>query len=199
MSDEVNPKLTTKADAESIQALFAGGYKLTNVQAFTSPEGLRDPSPKWKEGNKALSERRAKAAMDVAAEQCLEGGCITGTTSPPDDVELAPLDTEKGEGTGKGLEDHVIALWEAGGKDIAEQKTPAAEKRVAAAGTRHAKAEVIYEYLRRARLDFEKAVPRTVVDEEAKPKHWQTDPAGNCPPDVLQAARSAWVASGIGD
>lgn len=198
MSDEINPKLTTKADLEAIQGLFAGGYKLTKVQAFTSPEGLRDPSPRWKEGNKALSGRRADAAMHLAAEQCFEGGCITGQVAPPDDAELAPLDTESGEATGKKLEDHVIALWESADKDIAEQKTPAAEKRVAAAGSRHAKAEVIYEYLRRARLDFERAVPREVVDAEAVPEHWQRDPAGNCPEDVLRAARTAWIAGGLG-
>jgi len=197
MSDEVNAKLTTAEDLRGIQDLFAGGYKLTNVQAFTSPEGLRDPSARWKEGNKALSGRRADAAMHVAAEQCLEGGCITGSVSPPDDAELAPLDTEKGEGAGRALEDHVIALWESGDKDIAEQKTPAAEKRVATASGRHAKAEVIYEYLRRARLDFVKEVPRVVVDEEAKPKHWERDAAGNCPAEVLQAARSQWASTEI--
>jgi hypothetical protein len=202
MSDEVNGKLTTKDDLKAIQDLYAGGYKLTNVQAFTSPEGLRDPSPRWKEGNRALSGRRAKAAMDVAAEQCLDGGCITGQISPPDDAELAPLDTKKGDGTtvegsGRSLEDHVIALWESGDKDIAEQKSPAAEKRVATASGRHAKAEVIYEYLRRARLDFEKEVPREVIDAEAVPNHWETT-AGNCPADVLQAARNAWIASGGG-
>src|SRR4051794_296921 len=134
MSDEINRKLTTKADVQSVQDLFAGGYKLVNVQAFTSPEGLRDPSSRWKEGNTALSGRRAEAAKDLAAEQCLDGGCITGDITPPKDAELAPLDTQKPggatvEGSGRELEDHVIALWNAGDSDIAEQKTPVAEKR----------------------------------------------------------------------
>jgi hypothetical protein len=43
-SDEINPKLTTKADLDGLETLMANGYKVTNVQAFTSPEGLRDPS-----------------------------------------------------------------------------------------------------------------------------------------------------------
>ena len=55
------------------------------------------------------------------------------------------------------------SLWESD-PDVAEQKTPAAEKRVAAASGRHAKAEVIYEYLRRARIDLEKTEKREWVD-----------------------------------
>jgi hypothetical protein len=194
-SDEINPKLTTKAELDALESLMANGYKVTNVQAFTSPEGLRDPSPKWKEGNKALAKRRAEAAMHAAAERCLDGGCITGNVSEPKDVELLGLDWENlndttSEAEGKALEDHVIRTWETD-PDVAEQKTPAAEKRVAAARGRKAKAEVIYEYLRRARIDLVRTEHHEWVEDEIVPGRTETT-KGNCPKEVLDAAQSLW-------
>ena len=203
-SDEINPQLTTKDDLKALEDLMAAGYKVTNVQAFTSPEGLRDPSPRWEEGNRNLSTRRADAAMHVAAERCLDGGCITGNISPPKDAELLPLDFENlehppSEASGKALEDHVIQAWNDGtSEDIREQKTPAADKRVKAARGRRAKAEVIYQYLRRSRIDLEKVVTSTWVEEEKVPAHVDRK-AGNCPADVLEAARNAWRAGGLGN
>src|SRR5512132_173186 len=190
-SDEINQQLTSKDDLKAVEDLKAAGYAVVNIQAFTSPEGLRDPSPKWKEGNKALSMRRAKKAQELAGD---------GPVSEPKDVELLPLDFEnlngtKSEGQGKALEDNVISLWESD-PDVAEQKTPAAQKRVAAASGRHAKAEVIYEYLRRARIDLEKTEKREWVDETPVPGHPESE-KGNCPPDVLDVAKTAWVSTGL--
>lgn len=190
-SDEVNPQLTSKDDLKAVEDLKAAGYAVVNIQAFTSPEGLRDPSPRWKEGNKALSMRRAKKAKELAGD---------GSISEPKDVELLPLDFEnldntKSEGQGKALEDNVVRVWETD-PDVAEQKTPAAEKRVAAASGKHAKAEVIYEYLRRARIDLEKTEKREWVDETPVPGHPESE-RGNCPPDVLDVAKTAWVSTGL--
>lgn len=190
-SDEVNPSLTGKDDLKAIEDLQAAGYKVVNIQAFTSPEGLRDPSPKWKEGNKALSMRRAKKAQELAG---------SGAISDPKDVELLPLDAEKPDGTktegqGKALEENVIRLWETD-PDVKEQKTPAAEARVAAAKGSHGKAEVIYEYLRRARIDLEKTEHREWVEETPVPGHPESE-KGDCPPDVLQIAKAAWVGTGL--
>ena len=190
-SDELNPQLTSKDDLKAVEDLKAAGYAVVKIQAFTSPEGLRDPSPQWKVGNKELSMRRAKKAQELAGD---------GPISEPKDVELLPLDFEnldgtKSEGKGKALEDNVISLW-ASDPDVAEQKTPAAEKRVAAASGRHAKAEVIYEYLRRARIDLEKTEKREWVDETPVPGHPESE-KGNCPPDVLDIAKSAWVSTGL--
>ena len=84
-SDEINPQLTSKDDLKAVEDLKAAGYAVVNIQAFTSPEGLRDPSPRWKEGNKALSMRRAKKAQELAGD---------GPVSEPKDVELLPLDFE---------------------------------------------------------------------------------------------------------
>jgi hypothetical protein len=93
----------------------------------------------------------------------------------------------------------VIQAWNEGtSEDIREQKTPAADKRVRAARGRHAKAEVIYQYLRRSRIDLEKVVTSTWVEEETVPAHVDRR-AGNCPADVLEAARNAWRAGGMGN
>jgi hypothetical protein len=201
-SDEVNKALTPKAELDALGELMAGGYKVVNVQAFTSPEGLRDPSPKWKEGNKALSLRRAQKALQLAEAACSNGGCVTGGVSEPRDVELLPSDLEtlnggKTEFEGKILEEDVIRAWEDGSsEDIREQKTPAADKRVKAARGRHAKAEVIYEYLRRSRIDLLKVVPRTYIDIEVTPAHTERRTRG-CPKEILDAARAAWNSTGI--
>ena len=203
-SDEVNPRLSPKADLDALEGLMGAGYKVVNVQAFTSPEGLRDPSARWKEGNTALATRRAQAAMHVAAEHCLDGGCITGKITPPTDVELLPLDFENlehppSEGSGKALEDHVIREWDdAISDDIKEQKTPAADKRVKAARGRHAKAKVIYEYLRRARIDFEKVEVRDWIENETVDAYTKRT-SGNCPEEILDAARNAWKKGGLGN
>jgi hypothetical protein len=202
-SDEVNKALTPKSELDALSDLMAGGYKVVNVQAFTSPEGLRDPSPKWKEGNKALGMRRADKALKLANEACKEGGCVTGGITPPKDVELLPSDLETLDGgstenQGRVLEEDVIRAWDDGtSEDIKDQKTPAADKRVQAARSRHAKAEVIYEYLRRSRIDLERVYTYVTEKEVVTPAHTDRQ-AGNCPKDVLDAARSAWVASGLG-
>ena len=178
---------------------MAADYKVVNVQAFTSPEGLRDPSPQWKEGNKGLSGRRAVKAKELAEAACKNGSCITGGITPPKDVELLPLDFENhdettSEGKGKALEDEVVDAWDRGdSEDIKEQKTEAAEKRVKAAGGRHAKAEVIYQYLRRSRIDLVKTVHREWVENVTTPASVDRQ-AGNCPPEILEAARNAWRA-----
>ena len=80
-------------------------------------------------------------------------------------------------------------------EDIREQKTPAADKRVKAARGRHAKAEVIYEYLRRSRIDLERVESDITEREVITPAHVDRK-KGNCPKDVLEAARTAWFASG---
>jgi hypothetical protein len=200
-SDEVNKALTPKAELDALGDLMAGGYKVVNVQAFTSPEGLRDPSAKWKEGNKALGTRRAQKALELANAACKDGGCVTGGITPPKDVELLPSDLETLDGgstefEGKMLEDDVIRAWDEGtSEDIREQKTPEADKRVKAARGRHAKAEVIYEYLRRSRIDLLKVVPRTYVDIEVTPAHTERETHA-CPKEILDAARSAWNITG---
>jgi hypothetical protein len=203
-SDEVNQALTPQSDLDALSQLMAADYKVVNVQAFTSPEGLRDPSPAWDEGNTKLSGRRAKKAYDLAGAACTNGGCITGGITPPSDAELLPLDVEKPDGTktegkGKALEDEVIDAWDRGeSADIKEQKTEAADKRVKAAGGRHAKAEVIYQYLRRSRIDLVKTVHREWVEDE--PVAASVDrQAGNCPEEILDAARNAWRAGGLGN
>jgi hypothetical protein len=203
-SDEVNKALTPQADLDALGALMAADYKVVNVQAFTSPEGLRDPSARWKVGNTNLSKLRATKAKQLAEAACPGGGCVTGGITDPKDVELLPFDIQKPdgttkEGTGKELEDKVIEAWNAGAsEDIREQKTEAAERRVQAAGGRHAKAEVIYEYLRRSRIDLKKTVHREWVEDVPVPAKVDRQ-AGNCPPDILDAARSAWRAGGLGD
>ena len=201
-SDEVNKALTPKAELDALGDLMAGGYKVVNVQAFTSPEGLRDPSAKWKEGNRALGMRRAQKALSLANAACKDGSCVTGGISAPKDVELLPSDLETLDGgstefEGKVLEEDVIRAWEDGtDEDIREQKTPAADKRVKAARGRHAKAEVIYEYLRRSRIDLERVESYITEREVITPAHVDRK-KGNCPKDVLEAARTAWVASGV--
>ena len=147
---------------------------------------------------------RRRSPSDGDGEFCRDGRCITGGISPPEDVELLPLDLQNPdatttEGKGKALEDEVIDAWDRGdSKDIKEQKTEAAEKRVKAAGGRHAKAEVIYQYLRRSRIDLVKTVHREWVENLTVPASVDRQ-AGNCPPEILEAARNAWRAGGLGD
>ena len=203
-SDELNKALTPQSELDALEALMAADFKVVNVQAFTSPEGLRNPSKRWKEGNRALGERRARKALELASKACTNGGCVTGGITPPKDVELLPSDIETLDGgatesQGKLLEDDVIRAWDEGtSEDIKEQKTPAADKRVKAARGRHAKAEVIYEYLRRSRIDLVKTVHREWTENVTTPASVERT-SGNCPPDVLEAARNAWRATGLGD
>ncbi len=203
-SDEVNKKLTPKSELDALSQLMAADYKVVNIQAFTSPEGLRAPSPAWDVGHTNLSGKRATKAKELATAACTNGGCITGDITPPNDPELLPKDVPNGDGTtkeatGKELEDAVIEAWNSGvSEDIKEQKTEAAEKRVKAAGGRHAKAEVIYEYLRRSRIDLVRTVHREWTEDVPVPASVDRQ-AGNCPAEILEAARNAWRVGGLGD
>ena len=111
---------------------------------------------------KELAGRRARTARISADRRPRTSSCSRSTSRTSTDT--------KSEGQGKALEDNVVRAWERH-PDVAEQKTPAAEKRVAAASGSHAKAEVIYEYLRRARIDLEKTEKREWVDETPVPGH----------------------------
>src|SRR4051794_13217226 len=87
-SDELNQALTPKSELDSLAALMAADYKVTKIQAFTSPEGLRDPSARWPEGNTNLSGRRGTKAKQLAEAACTNGGCVSVGVTPPSDPEL---------------------------------------------------------------------------------------------------------------
>ena len=194
-SDEVNKALTPKAELDALGDLMAGGYKVVNVQAFTSPEGLRDPSAKWKEGNGALGMRRAEKARRRQAlprrqlhhRQHLRA---EGRRAAPVDLEnLDDGTTSRGQGRSR----TTSSGWEETDPDVREQKTPAAEKRVAAARGRKAKAEVIYEYLRRSRIDLVR-VESSHECEDITPAHDDQGqlPEGRARGSADRLASPAW-------
>ena len=100
-------QLTSKDDLKAVEDLKAAGYTVVNIQAFTSPEGLRDPSPRWKEGNKALSMRRAQEGPGAGGRR--RAICGAPRTSSCSRSTSRTSTATKSEGQGKALEDNVIA------------------------------------------------------------------------------------------
>jgi hypothetical protein len=170
-------------DARSGLAQFVGylqqGAVVTAVAGYTSPEGSRHKVSGF-QGNDQLSKERADAALDwvqVAIGKA-QAGSVEAHVSDEGRSELysGPDKPDGTEQSGRALEDTAIAAF-LGSDDEAKRRTQDVLDKMASAKTTHARAEVVYEQLRRAEITFKIAKDTPVTSMKTTPGYFDDHPA----------------------
>lgn len=175
-----------------IQSLYAQGYRVTSVDGFTSPEGPRLRETKGFEGNIALAQERASAAMTWLREVCptcdFSGATPQGrselppklgaATPEPKGPKMESAAVDEFLGTGAGQTPDALAP-----KDPAEleafRKLPKSQQR-----------DRVFELMRRAEIRFHR--DRVVQEHQDAVAPRDDFNAEECPDDVIEAARASF-------
>jgi hypothetical protein len=180
----------SRANLVAIQQLLGSGYRVTEIQGFTSPEGpLARRRGSTFMGNTALAEARANAALQRLQEICTSlattGTCASGTalsvvplgngelySLPSGTVEGDPLATHA---TGEFMTQDAESVHrdEAMAQRL-QRMTPAQQ------------ADVIYPLLRRAAIVFQLDTTRQEPYDETVPDAYTPT---TCPSEVVSAAQ----------
>ena len=104
-SDEINPQLTSKDDLKAVEDLKAAGYAVVNIQAFTSPEGLRDPSPTVEGGQQGALHAAGQEGAGAGGGRPDLGA--QGRRAAPARLREPERDQERGPGQGARGQRHL--------------------------------------------------------------------------------------------
>jgi len=166
-----------------LQQLAAQGFRVQDIQGFTSPEGPREQRrPGGFQGNDRLGEQRADAAKTWLEDNC--PGCGAESITPQGQSELySPGTTPETEG--RPLTRHVTPEFV--GVDPLRPDTQAGRDALARSSVSQQQAQ-IYPLLRRAHV----IMKRTVVDQPAQPAipSREESETVSCPRAVRQAVRT---------
>jgi hypothetical protein len=188
MSSEVDEK---RSGSEAFKALLQQGAVVTAIAGYTSPEGSRHKVQGF-EGNDDLSRDRADQALNWV--QVAIGGAASGSVESQVNASgrselYSGADNPNGtEESGRKLEDTAIAAF-MGNDDEAKRRTQDVLDRFAKAKSTHAKAEVVYEQLRRAEITYKLPIVTQVPFTKTTPGHFDTHPAVCAPVDDSETDR----------
>jgi hypothetical protein len=210
--DTIDSKQST-SEAAGLQSDLAEGFRVSNITAFTSPEGPMAAVPGFR-GNEQLARDRAAAAKKyIETHSSLPEGqspfvadkdVIDPSRRPPDPnapkaecpgpncPELYTIvhPSPKGDVEGKGteLETHTVGEFET--QEAEERhRTPELEKAIKRQRTPADKAQLVYPLLRRAVITLTHAYEVEEPYEETVPEH-DADKDVPCPPEVREAAEN---------
>jgi hypothetical protein len=161
------------------------GAVVTAVAGYTSPEGSRHKVAGF-QGNDRLSKDRADAALNWV--QVAIGKAQAGSVEPQvsdegrSELYSGPDRPEGTEQSGRELEETAIAAF-LGSDDEAKRRTQDVLDKMAGAKSTHARAEVVYEQLRRAEITYKIAKDTPVPWTKTTPGHFDDHPAVCAPVD----------------
>ena len=205
--DKIEEKQST-SELAKLSSDLQEGYKVSNIKAFTSPEGPMAPARRFR-GNEQLARDRAKAAFDKVKAICpspkVEGeagsGCFISReedVTPTGEGELYTIvkETPKGpkEVEGKELEEHAVGEFLEKPEEE-RHRTPELVEELGKTKSSKKKAEKVYPLLRRAVLTLQKTVQVEEKYTEEIPEHTE-EKAVECPEDALDQAISNFRISG---
>ncbi len=190
------------ADLAALPTLLAGGFQVSNIAGFTSPEGPMEATKKFI-GNKALAQDRAVAAARAVQAACPQktapdtqagptaGACFVAGAQAAGAADPELYTRVVVDETGKVTEVEGTPLAEAAVGDFlaspqeAERRTPELEKAIEKQKTPAGKASLVYPLLRRAVIKLE----RQRVEDRTRHVEAGVDlKDASCPPDVVEAA-----------
>ena len=186
---EINHELSDR-ELESLSGSLREGFQVTTVQGRTSPEGLRTPGRGRFEGNDELANERAQAAIRELQSRC--DGCTasTGSISSPSELysppDVGPAGRQR-EAEGTELERYAVEHFLTEDAEL-PHRTPELVARIGRARGWHAKAEIVYPYLRRAEIRLHRSRHLT-RDVTVIVPAGTTSERGSCPDDVMATAR----------
>jgi len=188
MSSVVDPK---RDGLKQFTDILSRGAVVTAIAGYTSPEGSRHKVQGF-EGNDDLSQDRADEALNWVqrAIGAAGAGSIESHVSDEGLSELysGPDNPDGSEQSGRPLEETAIAAFMGNDKE-AERRTQAVLDSMADATSTHARAEVVYEQLRRAEITY--TLPPTVTPgpSTTTPGHFDDHPAICAPADDNETNR----------
>jgi Domain of unknown function (DUF4157) len=176
-----------------IQSLYDQGYRVTSIEGFTSPEGPRKRETPSFEGNIALGQERADAALTWLRKEACPDCDLSGVT-PRGRSELPPqVGAAVPEAKGRGME--RAAVEEFLGAGPGQRPDPLAPHDPAELAAFHQlpgslQRERAFELMRRAAITLQH---RRVV-QEYRPEVPARDDfnAVTCDRDVIDAARASF-------
>jgi hypothetical protein len=187
------------AEIAQLQADLAEGYRVSNITAFTSPEGPMAPGRRFR-GNERLAQDRARAAMERIRRLCASGeSCFTGGESgvtPTGSGELYTIvrPTDEGEQEVEGQELATHAVGEFLTQPAEERhRTPELTEELARRRTPQGRAALVYPLLRRAVITLTRTVSAEEQYTETIPAHTESESV-TCPDEVKRAAISSFTA-----
>jgi hypothetical protein len=186
-----------------LEQAIESGFRVTRVEAFTSPEGSLERNGRYR-GNRVLAQERARAATeyvrgrwshalpaggDATTSRTVEGSELYGSASP-DGPELA----------GRELVDHAVKRF---GESAAEERhrTDDRLEKLKRARSSRQRAALIYPLLRRAEITLTGTVDRFRplmpggAELVRRPGPWESEwvRARSAPKDILDKAASVFV------
>jgi hypothetical protein len=188
MASDIEEK---RSGMEEFKAKLQAGAVVTAIAGYTSPEGSRHKAPGFK-GNDLLSQDRADAALNWV--QIAIGKAGTGSVESQvsaqgrSELYSGPDRPDGTEQKGRELEETAIASF-MGSDDKAKRRTQEVLDKMDAAKTTHARAEVVYEQLRRAEITYKLPVMIDVPWTKTTPGHFDTAPAVCAPADDSETDR----------
>ena len=181
------------SDSRRHSELYDQGYRVTSIEGFTSPEGPRQRETPSFEGNIALGQERADAALTWLREEACIGCDISGVT-PQGRGELPPqvgaaVPETKGRPMERAAVDEFLGAGQGQTPDPLAPQDPveaAAFRRL----PRSQQRDRAFELMRRAAITLQH---RRVVQqhEDAVPARDDFDNVG-CDPDVIDVARASF-------
>ncbi|HTU95921.1 MAG TPA: hypothetical protein VMF14_08790 [Solirubrobacteraceae bacterium] len=182
MKSDVIPDETAE---QQFRGILQQGAVVTAVAGYTSPEGSRHKVSGF-EGNDRLSSERADAALNWVQVAIAKAGAgsIEPHVSDEGRSELysGPDNPDGTEQSGKALEETAIAAF-LGSDAEAKRRTQAVLDDMGKAKSTHARAEVVYQQLRRAEITYTIAKDTSVPWTKTTPGHFDDHPAVCAPVD----------------
>lgn len=176
-----------------IPTLNEQGYRVTSIKGFTSPEGPRgDEHAPLFEGNVALANERAQAALDWLGDPKVCGGCDLSGVTRSGESELPPEQgKQEPEPKGRAMEHGAVDefLGKTGKADPLAPSDPA-ERQAFERQAFTRQRNQAFDLMRRAAIVFE----RTRTVRERQPGIPAKDVPGSvaCDPQVVEVAAKAF-------
>ncbi len=197
-AQDVIDETRSQETLNNIENLLTDGYRVTNVEGFTSPEGTTSPGRRFM-GNTELGQRRANTTLARLQVICLaRSSSLINMRSCTDNAlaNVAPIGQSELYGSipdengslvelrGNDLEEHAVAQFREQGQESSHRSESFLQS---LEGLNTAEqADRIYPLLRRAKIAFVKRVSNEVQFQEDIPAGYGEVP---CPETVLTEAK----------
>jgi hypothetical protein len=170
-------------ELDLLRSNLDGGFRVSGIEAFTSPEGSLERGPGF-EGNRTLADGRARAASELVRR--LGGDVGTVVATGRDELYGGGEQELKG----RALETEAVEQFE-GQEAEARHRTPEVREQLERARTERERAALVYPWLRRAVITLTRTVTEQESYEERVPARVHIEPR-TAPAEVLEAAKAAF-------
>ncbi|MGB5818243.1 MAG: DUF4157 domain-containing protein [Saonia sp.] len=197
-AEDVIDETRSQETLHSIENLLSNGYRVTNVEGFTSPEGTESPGRRFI-GNIELGQRRANTALARLQAICLaRSSSLINMRSCTDNAlaNVTPMGQSELYGhildensspvelRGNNLEEHAVTQFREQGQESPHRSESFLQSLEGLSTAEQA--DRIYPLLRRAKITFVKSISEEIPFQEEIPAGYGEVA---CPEELLTEAR----------